>query len=78
MRMILKQAAIMGVTGVAIGMALSFVSRRALTMGLGLPGLDTTLFSVVPVTLLAITMLAAAIPARRAARIEPMLALRQD
>jgi putative ABC transport system permease protein len=76
--MILKQAAIMGVTGVAIGMVLSFASHRALTMGLGLPGLDTTLFSVVPATLLAITMLAASIPARRAARIEPMLALRQD
>ncbi len=59
-------------------MALSFASRRALTMGGGLPGFDRTLFSVVPATLLAITMLAAAIPARRAARIEPMQALRQD
>jgi predicted permease len=78
MRMILKQATIMGVTGVAIGMALSFAGRRALTMGLGLPALDATLFCVIPATLLAITMLAAAIPARRAARIEPMLALRQD
>jgi ABC-type lipoprotein release transport system permease subunit len=36
------------------------------------------LFCVIPATLLAITMLAASIPARRAARIEPMLALRQD
>ena len=75
--MILKQAAVMGLTGIALGMALS-PGGRALTKALGSPGFDPVLFSMVPVGLLLTTLLAAAIPARRAARVDPMVALRQD
>ena len=79
MRMILKQAATMGFTGVGIGLLLSLVGSRALSASImATPGFDPVLVTLVPLGLLLTTLLAAAIPARRAAGVDPMLALRQD
>jgi predicted permease len=78
MKMILKQAAVMAVTGAGIGMLLCYAGGRALTSGMGVPSFDPLLFALVPIGLLLTTLLAAAIPARRASRVDPMLALRQD
>jgi putative ABC transport system permease protein len=78
MRMVLKQAAAMALTGVVLGAALSLAGGRALSTGLGIPAFDPLFFTLVPLVLIVTTMLAAAIPARRATRIDPMLALRQD
>lgn len=78
MRMMMQQAAIMGLAGIAIGLALSFAGSRALSAALGVPAFDPVLFTLVPVGLLLTALLAAAIPALRAARIDPMTALRQD
>jgi len=78
MRMVLKQAAAMGAAGVGLGLAVSFAGGRALSAGLGVPAFDAVLFGLVPAGLLLTTVLAAAVPARRAARVDPMVALRQD
>ena len=79
MRMILKQAATMGFTGVGIGLVLSLAGSRALSASImATPGFDPVLVTLVPLGLLLTTLLAAAIPARRAAGVDPMLALRQD
>jgi len=79
MKMVLKQSATMGITGVGIGVIVSFAAGRALTASaLGVPAFDPVLFSSIPVGLLLVTLLAAAIPARRAAQIDPMQALRHD
>jgi predicted permease len=79
MQMILRQAAIMGLTGVGIGLVLCLAGSRALSASvMATPGLDPLLISVVPVGLLLTTLFAAAIPAQRATRIDPMMALRQD
>jgi ABC-type antimicrobial peptide transport system permease subunit len=78
MRMILKQAALLSGTGVGIGMILSLAASRALTVGMGVPSFQPMLFILLPVALLVTTLLAAAIPARRAARVDPMVALRED
>jgi predicted permease len=72
---ILKQAAVMGLTGIGIGLVLSPASRT-LTAVLG--SFDPVLFALVTAGLLFTTLAAAAIPARRAARVDPMVALRQD
>jgi predicted permease len=78
MKMILKQAGTMAATGACIGMLLCFAGSLALTIGMGAPSFDPVLFALVPIGLLLTTLLAAAIPARRAARIDPMRALRQE
>ena len=79
MQMILKQAATMGLTGVGIGVVLSVAGSRALSASvMATPGFDPVLISVVPLGLLLTTLFAAAIPAQRATRIDPMGALRQD
>jgi predicted permease len=79
MRLILKQAAAMGLTGVGIGLVLSLAGSRALSASvMATPGFDPVLITLVPLGLLLTTLLAAGIPARRAARVDPMVALRQD
>jgi predicted permease len=79
MRLILKQAAVMGLTGVAIGLALSLAGARALSASvMATPGFDPLLVTLVPLGLLLTTLLAATIPALRAAGVDPMVALRQD
>jgi len=77
-KMILKHAAVMGLTGVAIGLAFSLAYGRAMSAVLAIPAFDPLLYSLIPLGLLFITLLAAAIPAGRAARIDPMQALRQE
>jgi predicted permease len=72
---ILKQAAVMGLTGIGIGLALGPASRT-LTAVFG--SFDPVLFALVTAGLLLTTLAAAAIPALRAARVDPMVALRQD
>ena len=76
--MILRQAAVTGAIGVAVGTAISFAGGRGLTAALNAPRFDPLLFIAVPLILLATTLLAAFAPARRASAIDPQDALRQD
>jgi len=78
--LILKQAGLVGGIGVAIGLFLSVVARPALmvTMGRPISSFDPVMVTLIPLSLLLITFAAAAIPARRAAQIDPQKALRQE
>ncbi len=78
MKMVLKRAAILGGIGVAIGLLVSIAAGQGLTLGLHVPAFDPVLFTATVIGLLLTTALAALIPARRAARIDPMSAMRQD
>ena len=78
MTMILRHAAVLGVGGSALGFLLSVAAGQGLTAGLKVPQFDGLLFAGVVVSLLIVTMGAALIPARRAALIDPMVAMRQD
>ena len=77
MRMVLHEAAVMSVVGVGIGIVLSLAAGRGLTMGRPAP-FSLVLNVLVPLALMLTTLLAAAIPARRASRVDPLIALRQD
>ncbi|HYR84880.1 MAG TPA: FtsX-like permease family protein, partial [Terriglobia bacterium] len=78
MKMVLKQAATLAVTGIGIGLVLSVVAGRAMSQGRPPLPFEPWLLILIPLGMLLITLLAAAIPARRASRIDPMAALRQD
>jgi predicted permease len=77
-RMVLRQAAAVAGIGIAIGLLLSYLSRPIVSLGRPVGALDPVLFTLVPFGLLLTTLLAAAIPARRASRVDPMIALRQE
>ncbi len=78
MKMILQQSAKLGITGVGAGVLVSLAANWALNAAVSLPALDPVLLVSVAVGLLLTTLLAAGIPARRAARIDPMQAMRED
>jgi predicted permease len=81
LRMILSQAVIVAAIGIAIGLFLSVIVRPALMVSLGRPAasaFDPVMIIGVPLSLFLITLLAAGIPARHAAQIDPQRALRQE
>jgi ABC-type antimicrobial peptide transport system permease subunit len=63
--------------GVVIGMTSALGLARLLTRFLfGVAPHDAAVFTIVPITLAVVTLVAVWIPARRATRIEPIRALR--
>jgi putative ABC transport system permease protein len=75
----LRQAAWIGLVGLAIGLALAWILARSLTGLLyAVDALDPMLFGGVALTLLLVVLVSAGLPARQAARIDPMTALRSE
>jgi predicted permease len=80
-RMVLGQGLKLGAIGVAAGLVVSVVACRAMTSAtwfLTFDQVNPLIFAVIALLLLAITTLAAWTPARHAARIDPMRALRDE
>jgi predicted permease len=78
-RLVLRQGMVLTAIGAAIGLTLSLLASQLLTSLLvGVSPRDVSVYIAVPVLLAAISLLASYVPARRAARIDPLLALRQD
>jgi putative ABC transport system permease protein len=78
-KLILRQGLRAVFAGLAAGLAASLVAMRALASLLyGVAATDPPTFLAVAVVLLAVSALACAIPARRAALVDPMAALRHE
>ena len=78
-RLVVTQAALLGVAGLAAGVAAALVLTRALSSLLfGVTAYDPSTFGAVSALLMAVVAAAAYLPARRATRVDPMIALRAD
>jgi putative ABC transport system permease protein len=79
MRLVLGQGMRLASVGTALGLAGAYGLTRLLAKFLfGVKSSDPLAFSIVAVTLIVVTLLAAFVPARRAMRVDPILALRQE
>jgi putative ABC transport system permease protein len=77
--MILRQGLALSLAGVVTGGLASLAVGRLLTVGTaGLGAPHSTTYIVVPLMLIALTLLASYFPARRAARVDPLRALRYE
>lgn len=77
--LVLSEGARLVARGVAAGLAGSVATTRTLKGFLyGLSALDPVTFIAVPLVLAAVALAACYVPARRAARVDPMIALRWE
>ena len=78
LRLILTQGALLAGVGVCVGLILAAVAAPMIAALLyGIRAIDPLVFLAVPLILLAVSFAASYIPARRAAKVSPMVALRE-
>jgi predicted permease len=79
LRLVLREALLLVSLGAIGGVPLAYIAGRSLrTMLYEIPPLDPISYGVGAIVLIAVSVLAAFLPARRASRIEPMLALNRS
>jgi len=79
LKMITVQGMRLAVIGVAIGLLLSLGLARALSsLLIGVSGYDVTTFVIVSTLLVLVALIACYLPARRATKIDPLVALRYE
>jgi len=77
LRMVLRHGSLMAAAGIGLGLAVALGLARLITSLLfQVSATDPPTFSLVPVVLIAVALLACYIPARRATRVDPLVALR--
>jgi putative ABC transport system permease protein len=79
MKMIVGQGMLMAAAGVVIGLVAAFFLGRVVEMLLfGVSGRDPMTFIGLPFVLILVSLLASYVPARRATRVDPVIALRAE
>jgi putative ABC transport system permease protein len=82
LRMILRQGMVLTIIGIALGLGSAFVVTKYLesltTMLFGVRPRDPWTFAVIAIFLTAVALIACFIPARRATKIDPLVALRYE
>jgi putative ABC transport system permease protein len=77
--LVTREAVLLATTGVVLGLLGAFVLTRFLaTLLYGVQPTDPVTFLAVSVLLTAVALLASYLPARRAANVDPMVALRYE
>jgi putative ABC transport system permease protein len=79
LRLVLRRAMLLSVIGVVIGLAgAAAVTRYLTTMLFGVKPIDVFTFSLVALGLVVVALVAALIPAKRATKVDPLVALRYE
>jgi predicted permease len=79
LRLVVREGAALTAIGAASGLALSFLLGKVLAgMLYEVSGSDPVVFLAAPAVLCAVSLAACYVPARRAARVDPMIALRWE
>jgi len=79
MKMITRQGMRLAAIGVGIGLVLSLALAQVLSsLLIGVSGYDVPTFILVPVLLVAVALVACYLPARRATKVDPLVALRYE
>jgi putative ABC transport system permease protein len=79
LRLVVVRGLVTSLIGAAIGLAASFQLTRALSgMLYGVTATDPLVFAGVPLLLVGVSVVASYVPARRATRIDPLVALRYE
>jgi putative ABC transport system permease protein len=79
LRLVVKQGMMLALGGVVVGLIASFAfSRLVSSLLYGVTSSDPLTFASITVLLLIVALIASYIPARRAARIDPMISLRGE
>ena len=82
LRMILRQGMVLTIIGIALGLGSAFVVTKYLesltTMLFGVQPRDPWTFAVIAIFLTAVALIACFIPARRATKVDPLVALRYE
>jgi ABC-type antimicrobial peptide transport system permease subunit len=77
--MVVFQGMVLAVAGIVLGVAAAFGSARVLASLLfGVTARDPAVFAGVPVLLGCVALLAVWLPARRASKVDPIIALRYE
>lgn len=78
-RLVISRGAALALTGIAIGIAAAYAASRVLSSLLfNVSATDPIVYASVPVVLVVIALLASWLPARKAMKIEPSVALRYE
>ena len=79
LRMVLRNGMLMAASGVGIGLLLALGLARLITSLLfQISASDPPTFALVPLVLIGVAALACYLPARRATRVDPLVALRYE